>query len=147
MHPGLGAVVGTAGAGYFKMQVVGEDLLLNAPGQLRRIIVGEGADIIADAGADISGSGGGISGARLRLVDLQQFDNGLQLPVDLFHILQADALDLKSLAGSQMDDAVAVGLGNLLNHAQDLRFQIPSRHPDSGSPHSSFFGNPEGVFL
>ncbi len=147
MHPGLGAVIGAAGTGDFKMKVIGEHRFLDILCHLGRVKIGKGAYIVADAGADVSGPGSRISGAGFCLIDLQKFYNGLKLFVDLIHVLQTNPLDLKTLAGSEVDIAVAVFLGNLLDQPQNLSVEIPAGYTDPGGPYSPDFGHAEGIFL
>ena len=129
------------------MQIVGENLLFNPLRELGRIIIGKGTDIVADAGADIPGSGSRIARPLLLLIDVQQLDDGLQHLIDGVHILQMNALDLKALPRGQMNDAVAVFFRDLLDHSQNLRLQIPARHADAGRALASDLADPKRVFL
>ena len=129
------------------MQVIGEHGLLDPLCKRSGIEIGKRADIVADTGADVSGTGGGITGIGGILVDSQGFNDGLQLLIDGIHILQTDALDLKTLTGGQMHKTVAISLGDLLDHAQDFCVQIAARYTNSGSADAAFFGHTERILL
>ena len=47
----------------------------------------------------------------------------------------------------QMYITISIGLGNLLDHTQDLRVQISSRDTDTGSADPTLLRHPESVFL
>lgn len=143
----LGAVIGTAGERDLEVQVVGENSLLDALCKFRRIVVGEGTDVVADAGADVAGAGCRITGAGSCLIDVQQLNDRLKHFVDLVHVLQLDALDLKSLTGGQMHDAVSVCFRDVLYHSQDLRFQAAAGYADSCSAFPADLADPVCIFL
>ena len=143
----FGAVIGASRQCDLEVQVVGEDGLLEPFGKFCRIVIGKGTDVVPDAGAHIPGAGSGVAAVFIRLVDVQKLDDGLEHLVDGIHVLQADAFDLEALPGGQMDDAVSVGLGDFLHHAEDFRFQVAAGNPDAGGADSPDFTDPVCVFL
>ena len=129
------------------MQVIGEHFLFDPLSQRRRVVVGKGAYVVPDAGTDVPGAGGRIAFPSFLLVDAQKLDDRLELLIDLLHILQADPLDLKALAGGQMDVSVPVLLSDLLYHTQDPGIQVAPRHPDPGGSDPPDLGYAKGVLF
>ena len=85
------------------MQIVWEDGLLDPFCKCRGIVAGVRTYAVADAGAYVSGPGSRIACARVRLIYVQSFNDGLQHFVDFGHICIVNAGNLESLAvGNEM---------------------------------------------
>ena len=147
MHPGLDTVVGAAGKSDLKMQVIGENGFFDPFCKGRCIIVSERTDPVADAGADISGSGRGVAGAGNFLIDLQIFNNGLKFFINLCHVPDRDPFNLESLAGSNMYLAVAVFSCNFCHLSQYVCVTGSSGNTDSGGHDISVFGHTKSVLF
>ena len=129
------------------MQVVGENGLLDLESEFPGVVTGVGADFIAHAGGNVPGARGGVAAARLRLVDPDPLDNGLQQLVDLVHVLVADSRNLKALAHRHVHGAVSVGFRDLLDHGEIFRVQMAAGYPDAGGGEPPLFCDAERVFL
>ena len=147
MHPGFDTVVGAAGEGNLKMQVIGENSLFNPFCKGRRIVVSERTDPVAHTGADISGSGRGVAGAGNLLIDLQIFNNRLKFFIDLCHVPNRDPFNLESLPGSDMYLTVSVFSCNFCHLSQYICVTGPSGDADSGGYNISVFGHTKSVLF
>ena len=123
MHADFVAVVRTACKGDFDVQVVRENSLFDPFRQGRRIVVAKGADAVADAGHDISGTGRFKAGASFALIDVEFIDDRLESLLYFFNFFKGNPHDFKALTDGQMDFAIAVRFGNMLDLAQDLGIQ------------------------
>ena len=81
------------------------------------------ADAVADAGHDISGTGRFKTSASFALIDVEFIDDRLESLLYFFNFFKGNPHDFKALTDGQMDFAITVRFGNMLDLAQDLGIQ------------------------
>ena len=143
----LGAVVGTAGEGNFEVKIVWENGLLNAARQCGGVVAGKGAHLIADAGTDIAGAGGGVTAAWRGLVDAKPFDQRLQRLVDFGHFIERNAGNLKALTQGDVHGAVAIGLCDAADGVEVFGIHAAAGHTHAGGSEPTVLGHAKGVLF
>ena len=119
---GLYTVIGAACHSHFDVVVGREDQALDLAGQLRRIYVALDAVGVSDAGHDVSGTDGGISGVidihvHITHVYFHFFDIVLDELVYFINVLVFDSRSIQGLSGSDVEGSVAPSLADFLNDA------------------------------
>ena len=147
VHTDFTAVVRTARKSYLYVQVIRENSLFDAFCQCCRIVIAEGADMVADASHDITRTGRFVADALLGLVDIEFINDRLQCFVYCLHLFVRNAEDFEALTDSQMYFAIAEAFSNIFYLAQDLCIQEAAGNTYTSRCDTAFFRDAERVFL